>query len=666
MKKIFVLSFVIIAFAAGRLFYDNLSSRKLPIKVLFINQIRGTECCQKGSLEFAKRQLDFFTKNNVAATFVLRYDALIDKKFTSLFKQYRSSFFEYGIFLEITPRLAREADVVYQGTDERWYRAQYAYLVGYSKEERKKLIDTVMSAFKRQFGTYPKMTGGWMIDTYSAEYLSDTYGVENHEITREQWGTDGYALYGGSILSSYIPSKNWLFTPAGTQENSSRLHILRQTLSDPVRNYGDLTSGYTSQPNDYGRTKNFDYFKHLIKQVADYSQPVAILGLENSLDKKYQDEYEKQIKYVLSVIDKDGAILPKDIPETKKINYLSGVDYSDRAFRSHWIETPKYRLRLIEKNDQVQITDLRVFDEARKDPYYDVAAGAKTAFWEIPYVFDSSKEGSHKEVDEKTQKWGELFGFFGNKDWIRERTNPVVNEQFLEEINGIVFPSLKKGSPAKMRNDNGVPVLDYMMNNGKKVTLQFYESHFSVSGIESNEYSIKGKIGKNTVLDQKQNDAHDILFTPILRDLALSVGSPVNMDVEIATTTANVDVIYNASKSVIGRNPVRLVLVSKDSGGKPVRIKDIKIAHETGEFESVKIHETEGHLGEFDGMYYVDIVENKPGTMIPILYFNGEKKELNAISFIVDCKKNVKECVMKPMLLVEYIKVKIEDVLNRR
>lgn len=666
MRKIFTLSFVIIAIVIGKLFYNDLLVKKIPIKVLFINQVRGTECCQKGSLEYAKKQLDFFTKNNAAATFVLRYDALIDRKFTSLFKQYQSSLFEYGVFLEITPQLARDAGVVYRGVEERWYRAQYAYLVGYSQAERVKLIDTAMSAFKRQFGVYPKTTGGWMIDTYSAEYLSDTYGVETHEITREQWGTDGYALYGGSVLASYIPSKNWLFTPANTQENSSRLRIVRQTLSDPVRNYGDLTSGYTSQPNDYGRTKNFDYFKHLISQVATYSHPVAILGLENSLDEKYQKEYEKQIQHVLKVVGNANIILPKDIPKTEKINHISGVDFLDKTFRSYWVETTKYRVRLIQKDGKIQLTDLRVFDELRMDPYFEVPAGEKTAFWEIAYIFDSSKEGPHKAVDQRTQKWGELLGFFRNKDWIRERTNPVVNERFLEEINGIIFPKLKKGTNAIMTKVDDITTLEYGTTDGKKITFQFYDTYFSVSGIEKDTYAINGAIGANTILNQTKKDDHNVIFTPLLKNPTMSMGNnPVSGSVD-ESVVGSVDVIYNASKSVIGRNPVRLVLVSKDSGGKPVRIKDMKISHKEGGFDSIKINETEGHLGEFDGMYYVDIVENKPGTMIPILYFNGEKKELNTISFIVDCKKNVKECVMKPMLLVEYIKVKIEDVLNRR
>lgn len=668
MRKIYILSFVILVTILGSYFYSNLPSKnKLPIKVVFINQVRGLECCQKGSLEYTKNQIKLFEKNGLAATFVLRYDALVNEQFSSLFKQNKSPLFEYGVFLEITPQLAHDAGITYRGTEERWYRAQYAYLVGYSQAERKKLIDTAMAAFKKEFGTYPKITGGWIIDTYSGEYLSETYGVEIHEITREQWGTDGYALYGGSILSSYSPSKNWLFTPAHTQENTSHLRIIRQTLSDPVRNYGDLTSGYTSQPNDYRRTKNFEYFKHLMRQVAHYSYPVAILGLENSLEEKYQKEYEKQVKFILTTIDKRGVILPKDIPKTEKINYLSGVDFSDKTYKSYWIETTKYRVRLIEKDNRIQITDLRIFDELHKDPYFEDPIGEKTAFWEIPYVFDSSKVGTHKQANQTTEKWGELFAFFGNKEWIRERTNPVVNEKFLEDINGVTFPELSKGSQARIVKEKGIPTLEYAMGNGKKLTFKFHEAYFSVNGIDINEYHINGGIGTSTLLDQTQDASGDIIFTPLLKDLKLSVGeSPVAIDGNTTSPPSNLDVIYDASKSVIGRNPVRLVLVSKDSGGKPVKINDLRIVYEGENFDSVTIHETEGHLGEFDGMYYVDIVNNKPKTVIPIIYFNGKKKELNPVSFIVDCKKNIRECTLEPMLLIEYIKVKVEDFLKRR
>lgn len=662
MKK---LALILFSIGCILLFYSTqIPDQQVRTKVIFINQVRGTECCQKGSLEFTKRQLELFKKLSLPATFVLRYDVLKDKQYLSLLKSFTSSTIDYGIFFEITPQLAKDAEVVYKGTGERWYRAQYAYLVGYTQEERIKIIDTTMVLFKRQFGKYPTTTAGWMIDTYSAEHLSKTYGVKNHEITREQWGTDGYALYGGSILSVFIPSKRWIFMPGSTEDTVLPLHILRQTISDPVHNYGDLTSGYTSQPNDYGRTKGFDYFKYLLRQVEGYSQPVALLGLENSLDKKYQDIYKDQVDYVATIIPKQNIIFPSAITKIQDINYVTGTDYSNKSYKSFWIETSSYRARFILKNSYLQLTDLRIFDKSIYDPYYAFPSGEKTAYWEIPYVFDSSQNGMHKKINSLSVKTGEFFRFFGNEDWIRERTNPVVNEQFLEDINGIIFPQLKNGTVPSISEKNGVVVLQYIQKNGKKIQFTFSGDTFFVKEISTGDYIIKGQYGKGATLNQKQQK-DGVLFSPqrtvvpLVENTNMVVKKPNENDVKV-------DVIYNASSSIIGRNPARLVVVSKDSGGNPVPIKDIKLIHTKGAFDFVKIHETEGHLGEFDGMYYIDVEQKQAGTYMPVLSYNSQRKTLLPLSFIFDCKSNMRACLLNPQKLLSYLKVKITDMLNRR
>ncbi|MFH0773831.1 MAG: hypothetical protein V1922_05990 [bacterium] len=663
MKKISALLVVVVGITL--FFLLHAPERKINAEIVFINQVRGLECCQKGSLEFTRQQLELFKKYKFAATFVLRYDALIDNAFINLFKSYAKNRFDYGIFFEITPRLAKDAGVAYKGSQERWYRASYAYLVGYSQEDRKKLIDTVMTQFKREFGSYPKTTSGWMIDTFSANYLSNTYGVTTHEITREQWGTDGYALYGGSVPSLYNPSKEWVFIPAQSTTDSLPLRILRQTVSDPVRNYGDLTSGYTSQPNDYGRTKSFDYFKHLLGQVEQSSQPIAILGLENSLEKKYQDIYEKQIAYVGRVIDKNNIIFPREIGNIKKQNFVFGTDFENKKYSAYWIQTTGYRARIIVKDDYVQLTDLRIYAETMKDPYFSTPSGEKTAFWEAPYVFDSSKNGVHKALNALSVKTGELFRFFGNEDWIRERTNPVVNEQFLREINGIVFPQLKNGMHPSITEKDGIIILRYTQQNGTEIMFIFSDNAFIVKGVEKNGYQIKGSIGQNTKLTQEQkNDS--VFFTPLLVSEEQSGQSTEGPQNKTAAHPSEVTIIYNAPFSLMGRNPARIVVVSKDSGSNPARIQNLQITHTKGNFDSVKIHETEGHLGEFDGMYYVDIEENTSGTYTPVLTFDSQKQTLLPLSFVLDCKKNIKTCLLNPQKLIDYVKVKIGDVLNRR
>jgi hypothetical protein len=663
MKKIVF----VLLIACGIIFLSKsyIPEKKINTKVLFINQVRGKECCQKGSYEFVKNQIDLFVKYHFPATFVLRYDALQDPSYISLFKNAAKQSIDTGIFFEITPQLAKDAGVPYKGNEQRWYRAQYAYLVGYSQEDRKKIIDTAVSLYRRQFGALPKTTGGWMIDTYSAQYLSSVYGVTAHEITREQWGTDGYALYGGSILSAYTPSKNWIFVPARSVKDALPITMIRQTISDPVRNYGDLTSGYTSQPNDYGRTKWFDYFTYLLSQTQHYSLPLAVLGLENSLDKKYQDIYKKQIEYVYKKIDISNIISPQQVTREIKSSYILGSDYTNPTYKAIWIETQGYRARIIQQKNLISLTDLRVFDYQLQDPYISTSSGEKTAFWETPYVFDTSKRGLPKDTTELTRKIGALYSYLGNPDWLRERLNPVLNEEHIYEINGITFPKAHNNNTISIQHKNGAISLKYIRNNGVLVTFMFYENYFSVSGVQKGEYNMYGAVGEGTQLLQEQTK-EGIRFTPSQNEVKKEVVLPNQNTSKTSASEPQVSVIYNAPLSLIGRNPARIVVVSKDSGGTPVRLKKMTVTPEGGNFDSVTIFETEGHLGEFDGMYYVDIQQKKAGTYTPILNYNDKQIKLKPLTFVLDCKQNIKMCMSNPTMFIDYMKVKIGDVMNRR
>lgn len=230
-------------------------------QVVILNQVRGNECCEQGSRDAVQTQLQAVQQHQLPATFVLRYDALQDKAYTNILQL--SPTLDIGVFFEITPRLAADAGVEYRGTQEQWYLARHAYLVGYSLEERKKIINTLMRLFYQVYGVYPKTTAAWMIDAWSLQYLVEKYGVVAHEITRDQWGTDSYTLYGGPMGMMYSPSKRWAMIPA---QNSQALpiKIFRQTLPDPLWNYGDTTSSTTSQPNDYALAgKDISYFKNL-------------------------------------------------------------------------------------------------------------------------------------------------------------------------------------------------------------------------------------------------------------------------------------------------------------------------------------------------------------------------------------------------------------------
>ena len=271
----------------------------IPRYTVIINQVRGTECCDPGSVGAFVRQQQELQLRSLPATFTLRYDALIDLDFVVAIKKYPE--FEYGGLLEITPALAAAAGVTYRGTPENWFEAQHVFLVGYSSEERAALIRAFMTEFKNVFGEYPKTTTAWMIDPVSLKILHDQYGVKVHEITREQFGTDSYTLYGGPPHYPYWSAPDWALMPSVVTDHSPL--IVRQTITDPVFNYGDQTSAFTSQPNDYLlRGATTEYFSHLFFQAHDQPQSngytFTMLGIENSLTEENQQEFSNQLDVI--------------------------------------------------------------------------------------------------------------------------------------------------------------------------------------------------------------------------------------------------------------------------------------------------------------------------------------------------------------------------------
>lgn len=380
-----------------------------PERIVFINQVRGTECCDKGSVANLTKEVEAFSSADIPATFAIRYDALIDPDFQKIFKQMDKKF-EKGLLLEITPQLAQESGVEYRGNVEEWYQAQNAFLIGYSQVDRKKLIDTLFHTFQTQFGNTPRMTGGWMVDAYSLNYMHDTYGVQVHELTREQWGLDSYTLSGGPEHYPYLASRNWALIPASCEaaddgcSKSSPL-IVRQTVADPLMNFGDHTSAFTTQPNDYFRDqKDFSYFEKLMNQMLSQTQnpySVAILGLENSMDEASQNEYAKQIQWIADEIKKKPEMKSLTASDFRQeflekwspfqISSVYGDNLvDDRNLHTLWINTPQYRVRMLQKDHQIFLTDLRVYGKSLTDPYTQYAAKHQ-GYWVAPFLIDGSR-----------------------------------------------------------------------------------------------------------------------------------------------------------------------------------------------------------------------------------------------------------------------------------
>lgn len=364
---------------------------------LILNQVRGPECCDPGNIRWFKEQQSILQKLDLVGNFALRYDAVLDETYAKAVLADQHN--HYGALLEVTPRLASDAGVGYTGTLERWYEAQTVYLIGYTQQDRKKIIDTYMKAYQKAFKSTPRFSSSWMIDAWSLSYLREEYGVVAHQLTREQYGTDSYTLYGGPAHYPYYPSTNWGMVPQ--PNNQSMPLILRQTIMDPVYNYGDTTNSYTSQPNDYFLRKDtIAYFRHLFSQAHTQSNPytIAVLGLENTMAEPAQLEFFDQLREVRKWKESSPANTVPSVSQFAEWHALNQVNMTSYAGKAQnnpseqawFINTPKYRARIRLTNSKLILTDLRLYDTKFEDPYLSNTAKS-LGWWIIPFALDSSR-----------------------------------------------------------------------------------------------------------------------------------------------------------------------------------------------------------------------------------------------------------------------------------
>lgn len=185
------------------------------------------------------KQVDLMKQYHLGGTFLLQYDALMDKRYQQLLKQLPRGSFEIGAWWEIPQPLVENAGMKWRGRYPWDWRANVGFSTGYTQQERIKLIDTYMRDFKRVFGYYPKSVASWFIDAYSLNYMYTKYHIVASANCKDQYGTDGYTLWGGYWNQAYYPSKLNAYMPAQHASAQIPVPIFRMLGSDPIRQYDD-------------------------------------------------------------------------------------------------------------------------------------------------------------------------------------------------------------------------------------------------------------------------------------------------------------------------------------------------------------------------------------------------------------------------------------------
>lgn len=365
-KTVFILllSFLLLLFSKKEVSASlKLKDTSCPGRyVTFVNPVRGRSLWSNKSLTPLINQYQALQSRNFPATWLLQYDALVDRELVDETKKFLFRH-EKGIFLEVSRSLAEAAKVPYDET-VRWSSPKIVFLSAYSPKERRRLIDELMRVFKNTFGYFPKSVGAWWVDSYSINYLNEKYGVKTAMVVADQKVTDSYGVWGQWWGYPYIASRENIQTPTNDVSASSVL-VIQWAQRDFIDAYGGVGeySLYSLQANDYPRVgKDISYFvdlasdylncKNQIGQITvgletgqesieawpEYLRQLDVLKNTNELNfvtmENFYNIYIKNPPITLNLGNKDKSwVLTPNYRENRFLNeniiYRKGISYSD-------------------------------------------------------------------------------------------------------------------------------------------------------------------------------------------------------------------------------------------------------------------------------------------------------------------------------------------------
>ena len=661
------------------------------ISTVIINQVRGDECCLPGAQDFITTLLETEQVKDLPLAWALRYDVLVSDSFTTEIKKIPDTQ-TTGILLEVTPRLASVSGVLYKGKADGsdWASSRNAFLIGYSQTERKKLIDTVFAEYFRQFQRYPDFPVAWMIDSWSLAYLARQYGVRVHELTKEQFETDDYTLYGGIFNIPYRPSLSHPLIP--DFKNGLNLLVMRQTISDLTKNYGSYDSFYTSQTNDYRSHPDgldIHYFEQLFTETQQQTRAnaFALLGLENSTEwQQYREEYLAQLRYISEQVKNQTARVLT--PFAFYNEYVNKKQESARYLVANgfpqsgtlWYFGDTYRARLEVWPEGIVLTDLRLFANL-PDPYME-AAPTNRSYYVVPAILDSSQQFVEQESESLPRFLGHPVRTDSGVTRFGIRLTPAA-VSLVEEGRSVILKSeteelvhfepefftVQSAQDPVLTAPIGLSLSELLSIN----TEQFFtfarhprfvlqpkrEAAIVSIGWENREHEIVSLMSIRKTGQTWEFVPNHSVSADGLQSLAM-VFQPDQAGLPIDLTTS---VFYwHNREAIVNRNPVRLYVDPRNSYNRPTQIRSLNVSESPPDQVSVKLPENPEQKLE---AFYIDFTASQSATTTIGLTIDGNIiEEKTEISFYPDCIRDLLVCTRDTEKLKGYIRVLFVEKTN--
>jgi hypothetical protein len=352
------------------------------------------------------KQVEIMNKYKLRGTFLLQYDALMDARYQKLLKSLPAGSFEIGAWWEIPQPMVEKAGLKWRGRYPWDWHANIGFSTGYTPQEREKLADVYMQDFKKIFGYYPKSVGSWFIDEHTLNYLYQKYKIVASSNCKDQYGTDGYTLWGGYWNQAYYPSKVNSYMPAQHENNQIPVPIFRMLGSDPVRQY-DTGFGTTWQgvitlepvyPKAGGSAEWVNwFFKQLVNgESMEFAYTQA--GQENSFTwdamskgfeiqmpviAKLRDEKKLKVETLLE----SGTWFRKHYKITPATSITVNEDLGNSDRKTVWFNSRFYRANLLWEKGTLRFRDIHLFNESLPSDYLTKKVETNVcSFYTLPFV----------------------------------------------------------------------------------------------------------------------------------------------------------------------------------------------------------------------------------------------------------------------------------------
>jgi hypothetical protein len=417
-------------------------------------------------------QYGLVRKNGFGATWLIQNDVWEDEELRGVIKHFDGKQ-EVGVFLEVSKKLAEKSRVYYP-TGVEWYQPGAVFLSGYSRRERKKLINTMMESFKRETGRWPESAGAWWVDSYSANYLREKYGIKNLVIVADQRTTDDYGVWGQWWGVPYYPAKANILMPTSSKKNKLDIVVIQWAQRDLTKAWGEgyKFSNFSLQANDYVDQKlKTDYFANLVDTYQNCENKIGevTVGLEVGQEGVGQmGEYQRQLDY----LKRFEVVTMKEFGEKFREIYPSWptrMVLEDET--SSWEMTPQYR-----KNEYLD--ELTTYDQQLS--FGDSFVADKSSFLErklpinnknityIPYwigvmIIVAIWQRSWLGAVMSLLLWWPIFRSFGANGWwvyFGQKINNLGVIQALLAAAGVMI--FRKGKLNEVLVIGGITVLNYL------------------------------------------------------------------------------------------------------------------------------------------------------------------------------------------------------------